>query len=271
MGEEVPLAVRTFNDAALVRFALFATGQQQLFLLAEGASNLPVALCHDVAPYAVPVLAENEVVVAVVEEELVGFAPVSGVYQAGAFSVNASSVLRHAKEVGLVAVGKPRAYKPALSLLVPNGRAVVPSALLQQGCERLPRSFGLWCGGHEETLVGRAEEEEESSVVIAQRACPDAPPVAVHLFPGEGVTDLRQVCDSIAGNLPVYQVLGVKYRHSGRELHGGRDGIVVVAYADAVEVAVVGRDDGIAVGAVGLFAPRLPVAPADSGLCFQKQ
>src|SRR5664279_3244793 len=54
---------------------------------------------------------------------------------------------------------------------------------------------------------------------------------------------------------PVDQVRGVQDDHAGRKLHGRGDGVVIPADANAVDVAVIGGDYGIAVGASSVISP----------------
>ena len=148
-----------------------------------------------------------------------------------------------------------------LPVVVPQRAAVVPARPGLQRHQWFPRAFGLLRRSHEIPLVRRAEEDVETSVVMPNRTGPHAIVVAVHPRPVQFRTDLRQVLNRIPADFPVHKVFGMQDGHARRELHRGRNGIVIVAHPDAINVTIIGRDDWIQVQTVSLVAPTRPISP----------
>ena len=80
------------------------------------------------------------------------------------------------------------------NLIVPEWTGIFPFGYLPDEMEGLPRSCRFWSRGHEETFVGCAEIDVESTILITQRRCPGAACIMLVGVPArivETVIDLR--------------------------------------------------------------------------------
>ena len=154
------------------------------------------------------------------------------------------------------------AYEISLAVFIPHHRTIIPSGFTHQGSQRLPRSFGTNGRGHKETFIRRTEIQIEPPVVMTKRTCPYTTGITVHHRPVQRIAYLRQIFHNVATDFPVDQVFRVQQRHARRKLEGGRYGIIILSHPNAINIAIIRRNDGIHIHTVPLVTPNLPIAPS---------
>ena len=175
------------------------------------------------------------------------------------FRDNIAAIGSQFPKMDFITAAGVRSDKIALTVVILKRTAIIPTGALQHLVQRLPRPGRIGCRAHEVTFVRRSEIDPEFLVVKANRAGPDALPVAVHFRPIHVGTDLIKIGHHMSQDRPVDQVLGMENHHAGRILKGGRDRVVVTADTNAI--AVIRGHHGIVVSSVAAIAPVRPVSP----------
>ena len=262
MRKEIPIAVFAFHNTALVRFHSFTTGQSQLLFLFVRSGQLTGTPGHDITSYSRLMLAKYQIIPLADLYQLAGFPAIAFIDKHSRLAVYAFSIFCHFKEISLITVSKMSAYKISFPVFIPHHRAIIPSGFTHQGSQRFPRSFRAYRRSHEETFIGRTEVQIKPPVVITERTCPYSTSITVHHRPIQRFTYLRQIFHNVATDFPVNQILRVQQRHARRELEGGRYGIIIISHPNAINIAIIRRNDGIHIHTVPLVTPNLPIAPS---------
>ena len=139
-----------------------------------------------------------------------------------------------------------------LPVIVPEGARVFPLGHVADVRQGTPRPGGVGGVGHEESLVGCAEENPELPVVVADGRCPRAAGIAFVRVPAREV----EAAVDLGEEAPVDHVVRDEHLHA-QEVEVGGDHVVLLAHTDDVGVGVVSVEDGVDVCAIALVAPSV--------------
>ena len=118
-----------------------------------------------------------------------------------------------------------------------------------------PFAGGIARGGDVDPFIGHREEDPELPVVLADRRRPDTFAVARLV---EDAARIGEILQRVVDDCPVDQVPRMQDRQTGGAVETTRNEIEVISIANHVRIRVVGAEDRIAIGAVGLVGePRV--------------
>ena len=158
-------------------------------------------------------------------------------------------------------------YKIDLSVIVKKRTTIIPSSFCFQAMQRLPRTCNFSSCRHKIAFIGRTEINIKFPLMVADSSCPNTSPIAVHACPVHFFANLVKIGNHMTFNSPVYQIFGMEYHHTRRILESRRNSVIIIAHPDAINVAVIGRNNGVTVSAVSLIPPCQPFSPLEIILC----
>ena len=170
MSKEIPLTGLTFDNTPLIRFMKVVVGVVELTLLSSTKpfAHIASAARHHIAANAGNMLTEYEIIPITHFNKLVGFSPISLIYELCFILFNALPISRHRPQVSLIIVGKSSTNEPCSAFIIPNCGTIIPTRTFKQTCQRFPRAFDRWSGCCKKALIGSTEEHIKPSIMVSQ-------------------------------------------------------------------------------------------------------